>query len=125
MEHRITTTIATTNNLPYLKLAVQSVRKNAYYKDMSVVVFAENCTDGTDEWLKENKDKFELEVYIEHNNKPRGIGGGIDFCVDKVKTEFVNIIHSDMYIGPNQDIELLGVFFLLPLIIFLMIPKHL
>ena len=27
---KITTTIATTNNLPYLKLAVQSVRKNAY-----------------------------------------------------------------------------------------------
>ena len=44
MEHKITTTIATTNNLPYLKLAIESVRKNAYYKDMPVIVFAENCT---------------------------------------------------------------------------------
>ena len=34
---KITTTIATTNNLPYLKLAVQSVRKNAYYKDMPFI----------------------------------------------------------------------------------------
>ena len=107
---KITTTIATTNNLPYLKLAIQSVRKNAYYKDMPIVVFAENCTDGTDEWLNENKDKLDLEVYIEHNEVQRGIGGGIDFCVDKVKTEFVNIIHSDMYIGPNQDLELLKLY---------------
>ena len=108
--NKITTTIATTNNLPYLKLAVQSVRKNAYYKDMLIIVFAENCTDGTDEWLEKNKDKLGLEVYIEHNEVQRGIGGGIDFCVDKVKTEFVNIIHSDMYIGPNQDLELLKLY---------------
>ena len=108
--NKITTTIATTNNLPYLKLAVQSVRKNAYYKDMPIIVFAENCLDGTDEWLQGNKDKLGIEVYIEHNEIQRGIGGGIDFCVDKVKTEFVNIIHSDMYIGPNQDIELLKLY---------------
>lgn len=110
MKHKITTTIATTNNLPYLKLAVNSVRKNAYYKDMPIVVFAENCTDGTDEWLQSNKDELQIDVYIEHNKVQRGIGGGIDFCVDKVKTEFVNIIHSDMYIGPNQDIELLKLY---------------
>jgi len=110
MKHKITTTIATTNNLPYLKLAINSVRKNAYYKDMPIVVFAENCTDGTDEWLQSNKDELQIDVYIEHNKVQRGIGGGIDFCVDKVKTEFVNIIHSDMYIGPNQDIELLKLY---------------
>jgi GT2 family glycosyltransferase len=45
-----------------------------------------------------------------HNEVQKGIGGGIDFCVDKVKTEFVNIIHSDMYIGPNQDLELLKLY---------------
>ena len=110
MEHKITTTIATTNNLPYLKLAVDSVRKNAYYKDMPIIVFAENCIDGTDEWLQGNKDKLGIDAYIEHNEIQKGIGGGTDFCVDKVKTEFVNIVHSDMYIGPNQDIELLKLY---------------
>ena len=107
---KITTTIATTNNLPYLQLAVKSVRQNAYYKDMPLIVFAENCIDGTEEWLKENADELDIEVYIEHNEVQRGIGGGIDFCVDKVKTEFVNIIHSDMWIAPNQDIELLKLY---------------
>ena len=40
----------------------------------------------------------------------RGIGGGIDLCVSKVKTEFVNILHSDFWVAPNQDIELLKLF---------------
>ena len=34
----------------------------------------------------------------------------MNFCVDKVKTEFVNIIHADMWIAPNQDLELLKLY---------------
>ena len=45
------------NNLNYLKLAIKSVRQNAYYKDMPIIVHTENCTDGTDKWLEENKEK--------------------------------------------------------------------
>ena len=108
--HKITTCISSNNNLEYLKLAIKSVRQNAHYKDMLIVVHAENCTDGTDEWLQKNKDKFALDIYIDHNDKPKGIGGGMDFCVDKAKTEFVNIIHADMWIAPNQDLELLKLY---------------
>ena len=43
------------NNLNYLKLAVKSVRQNAYYKNMPIIVYAENCTDGTNEWLQDNE----------------------------------------------------------------------
>ena len=106
--HKITTTISTNNNLDYLKLAIKSVRQNAYYKDMPIIVHAENCTDGTDEWLKTNP--YDVEYYIDHNDNPKGIGGGMNFCVDKVETEFVNIIHSDMWVAPNQDIELLKLY---------------
>jgi GT2 family glycosyltransferase len=108
--NKITTCISTNNNLNYLKLAIKSVRQNAYYKDMPIIVHAENCNDGTDIWLKENMYEYNLDVYIDHNNQPKGIGGGMNFCVDKVKTEFVNIIHSDMWIAPNQDLELLKLF---------------
>ena len=92
----------------YLKLAIKSVRQNAYYKDMPIIVYAENCTDGTDEWLSKNE--YGVEYYIEKNKIEKGIGGGMDFCVDKSNTEFVNIIHSDMWISPNQDIELLKLY---------------
>ena len=111
MEHLITTCISTNNNLEYLKLAIKSVRKNSYYKDQPVIIHAENCTDGTNEWLKSQCERdTNLKVYIETNEVPRGIGGGMDFCVDKVKTKFVNIIHSDMWISPNQDLELLKLY---------------
>ena len=110
---RITSVIPTYNNLPYLKLTVQSVRQNCYYKDMPIFIFAENCTDGTNEWLGNRSDELGIEYYIE-DGKDRedqlGIGGGIDLCVSKVKTEFVNILHSDFWVAPNQDIELLKLF---------------
>ena len=78
---------------------------------MPIFIFAENCTDGTNEWLAENADRLNLDYYVETGNKEqRGIGGGIDLCVSKVKTEFVNILHSDFWVAPNQDIELLKLY---------------
>ena len=109
--HKITSVIPTHNNLPFLKLTVKSVKKNCYYNDMPIFIFAENCTDGTNEWLTKNADELGIEYYIETDNvEQRGIGGGIDLCVSKVRTEFVNILHSDFWVAPNQDIELLKLF---------------
>jgi len=109
--HKITSVIPTYNNLPFLKLTVQSIRQNCYYSDMPIFIFAENCTDGTNEWLAKSADKLKLQYYIETDNvEQRGIGGGIDLCVSQVKTEFVNILHSDFWLAPNQDIELLKLY---------------
>lgn len=107
MESPITTCINTNNNLEYLKLAIQSVRQNAHYKDQPIVVYAENCTDGTDEWLQTRDD---IKFIIEKNEVAKGIGGGMDICVANADTEYVNIIHSDMWIAPNQDLELLKLY---------------
>ena len=105
----ITFTLSTFNTINYLKLAVQSVRENSYYKDAPFVIHAENCTDGTDEWLEENKEKYNLEVYIEKNEKPRGIGGGMNFCADKVKTKYIGFLSSDFYMAENWDKELVDI----------------
>ena len=103
----ITHCISTYNNLDYLKLAVKSVRENSYYKDAPYVIHAENCTDGTDEWLKENGEKYNLEYYIDKNDIPLGIGGGMNFCADKTKTKFINFLHSDFYVSKDWDLKLL------------------
>jgi GT2 family glycosyltransferase len=105
----LTFCISTYNNLPYLKLAIESVRKNSYFKDAPFIIHAENCTDGTDIWLKENKDLYKLDVYIEHNIIPLGIGGGMNFCADKVKTEYIMFLHSDFYVSENWDKALMDV----------------
>ena len=101
--------LSTYNNLPYLKIAVDSVRRNSYYKDAPFIIHAENCTDGTDKWLKENSSKYKLEYYIEKNEIPRGIGGGVNFAVSKVNTEFVMLLHSDFYVTENWDKVLLDI----------------
>ncbi len=103
----LTFCISTYNNLPYLKLAISSVRKNSHFKDAPFIIHAENCTDGTDIWLKNNKDLYNLDVYIEHNETPVGIGGGMNFCANKVETEYIMFLHSDFYVTKDWDVELL------------------
>lgn len=107
---KITFCISTYNNLPYLKIAIESVRKNSYFKEAPFIIHAENCNDGTDEWLKENNQKYNLDIYIDHNNEPLGIGGGMNFCANRVKTEYIMFLHSDFYVTTNWDKSLLDVF---------------
>jgi len=100
----ITFCISTYNNLDYLKLAVESVRKNSFYKEAPFIIHAENCNDGTDQWLDSVKKQYNLEIYIEKNEIPVGIGGGMNFCADKVKTKYIMFLHSDFYVGHFWDL---------------------
>jgi GT2 family glycosyltransferase len=106
----LTFCISTFNNLEYLKIAVDSVRRNSYFKDAPFIIHAENCTDGTNEWLKENSEKYNLEYYLDKNDNPKGIGGGMNFCADRVETEYIMFLHSDFYVTPNWDKALFDVF---------------
>jgi len=107
----ITFCISTYNNLSYLKLAVDSVRKNSFFKDAPFIIHTENCTDGTNEWLKENQVKYNLTLLIEPNNEiVKGIGGGMNICAENVKTEYIMFLHSDFYVTENWDVECLKIF---------------
>lgn len=108
----MTVCIGTSNNLEYVKLAIQSVRKYSYFKDSPIIVYAENCEDGTDDWLKENYVKYDVTLFIEHNppETTNGIGGGMNFCAARVKTEFIMFMHADMVAAPDWDINALRVF---------------
>ena len=106
----ITFCISTFNNLPYLKIAIRSVRENSYYDKAPFIIHAENCTDGTDRWLIDNKEKYNLDVYLDKNKVPLGIGGGMNFCADKVETEYIMFLHSDFYVTKNWDLELYNIF---------------
>ena len=102
--------ISTFNNLKYLKIAIDSVRKNSYYYNAPFIIHAENCEDGTDEWLKEHAEEYDLEYYIDKNDVPLGIGGGMNFCAERVKTEYIMFLHSDFYVTKDWDRALLDVF---------------
>lgn len=104
MSSPVTFCISTFNNLNYLKLAVQSVRAFSHYKDAPLIVYSENSTDGTDEWImREGKKLYNIEGYIEKNDVVKGIGGGMNFCAEKVKTEFIMFLHADFFVSKNWD----------------------
>ncbi len=105
----LTFCISTYNNLDYLKLAVHSVRKNSFFSDAPFIIHAENCTDGTDEWLEQNSAQYNLTYFVDKNEVPVGIGGGMNFCADRVETEHIMFLHSDFYVGKNWDKALLDV----------------
>ena len=102
--------ISTYNNLEYLKLAVESVRKNSYFKNAPFIIHAENCDDGTDEWLDAYHQDYNLDYYIEKNPEPVGIGGGMNFCAEKVQTEYIMFLHSDFYVSKDWDKACLDIF---------------
>lgn len=107
----ITFCISTYNNLPYLKIAVESVRKNSFYDKAPFIIHAENCTDGTNEWLESVKEKYDLTLIIEPSNDVvKGIGGGMNVCASKVETDYIMFLHSDFYVTKDWDIAALEVF---------------
>jgi len=111
MYNPLTFCISTYNNLPYLKIAVESVRKNSFFKNAPFIIHAENCTDGTNDWLHENKDVYNLTLLIEPDNSViRGIGGGMNICAEHVTTEYIMFLHSDFFVSNNWDLECLKIF---------------
>jgi len=112
MNSPITFCISCCNNLNYLKLAVHSVRKYSHFKEAPLVVFAENCIDGTQEWMVQNKEKYNLTNIIEHNTEERtwGIGGGMNRTAALVNTEFIMFLHADMFVSKDWDLNCLRVF---------------
>lgn len=86
-------------NLPYLKLAIDSIRKNAYYKNSPIIVYTENDSE-TGDWIKSQSD---ITSIVEFNPTPKGIGGGANIAISHVKTEYFSLLHSDMYISRHYD----------------------
>jgi GT2 family glycosyltransferase len=111
-DNPMTFCISCCNNLNYLKLAVHSVRTHSHFKEAPLVVFAENCTDGTNEWLLTNKDRYNLTTIIESNPEEStwGIGGGMNRTAALVQTEYIMFLHADFFVSKNWDLEALKMF---------------
>ena len=104
-ETKYTWILNTYKSLPYLKLAIESIRENAHYENQPIIVYTENDEE-TYEWLKQQND---IETIYEKNEVPKGIGGGVNECIKRVKTEFFSLVHSDMYISRYYDAPLLEI----------------
>jgi glycosyltransferase involved in cell wall biosynthesis len=104
---KITFCIPSKNNLRYLKTCIPSIRKNSFRPDHDIIIFVDSDNDGTVEWLRENKDKYEITYFVNPKlgKELYGIGKAYDYCVDKSTTAIFMIFHADMILGKNADLQ--------------------
>ena len=94
--------IPSRNNLSYLKMCYNSIRKNAGY--IHEICFADDAsTDGTWEWLEEISKKDNLvKIYRNVGPEREGLTILYDFLVENVATtDRLLFFHSDMYLMPE------------------------
>jgi glycosyltransferase involved in cell wall biosynthesis len=89
------------NNLTYLQLCINSIRKNSYYPHQLIVHINEG-SDGTLEWIQSQPD-------ISYSYSPVNIGVcyALNSCRTLAVTDYLLYINDDMYVCPNWDKPLL------------------
>ncbi len=99
-DYKFTLLIPTWNNLDFLKLCVNSIRKNSFY-EVQIIVIVNEGTDGTLQWVAEQN---ELDyVYSEENI---GICFALNISRSLIKSEYIVYVNDDMYMLPDWDREL-------------------
>ena len=93
--------IPTWNNLDYLKLCVESIKKNSKY-DHQIVVHVNEDLDNTSHYLKENNILFTLsDINI-------GLCKGMNKAYHLATTNYILYAHDDMYFCPKWDSDLIN-----------------
>jgi GT2 family glycosyltransferase len=92
--------IPTWNNLPFLQLCLESIRKNSAHPHQ-IIVHVNEGTDGTLAWIRKHD--------IEHTHSPRNVG--ICYAMNEAaalsKYPYLYYLNDDMYCCPGWDTGLI------------------
>tara|TARA_B100001173_G_C15908233_1_gene512959 strand:+ start:58 stop:933 length:876 start_codon:yes stop_codon:yes gene_type:complete len=89
--------IPTFNNLDYLKVCIDSIKKNSKYNHE--IILHINCgSDGSLEYVKNNKYTY---TYTKENV---GLCTSVNLAAKKSSTKFIVYAHDDMYFCPGWDV---------------------
>ncbi len=89
--------IPTWNNLEYLKLCINSIKKNSNFNHQ-IIVHINDGSDGTIEWLSEQED-----VDYTHSEENIGICYALNIARSLLKTDYLLYMNDDMYVLPEWD----------------------
>lgn len=89
--------IPTWNNLSFLKVLVESIRKNSVLKHQ-IVLHINDGTDGTLEWANQQDD-----ICFTRSESNIGICKAINLAASIAYTDYILYINDDMYVCPNWD----------------------
>ncbi len=91
--------IPTLNNLNYLKLCIESIKKNSNFNN-EIIPHVNIGSDGTLNYLKKKNINF---TYTKNN---AGICEGVNLAVKKSNFKYVLYAHDDFYFCPEWDLIL-------------------
>ena len=89
--------IPTFNNLKYLKICINSIKKNSIFKH-EIIPHVNVGDDGTKDFLISQDISF---TYTKYNS---GICEGMNRASIKTKFEYIVYAHDDFYFCPNWDL---------------------
>ena len=98
----ITIILTNRNTLEFLQLAIESIRKNQY-TEHELIIMDDNSTDGSKEWLKNNRHKYNFSYHTHDDPERHGIVGMVDEGIVKATKPLVFIGHSDMYYAKDWE----------------------
>jgi GT2 family glycosyltransferase len=91
--------IPTYNNLEYLKICIDSIKKNSKY-DHQIIVHINEGKDGTIEYIKKNNLEFTF------SDQNIGMPKALNKASKLSKKDYILISHDDFYYCPGWDEEL-------------------
>lgn len=99
--------IPTWNNLQFLKLCIDSIRKNSSFKHQ-IIVHVNEGTDGTLNWVRDSG--------FDHTYSAENVGvcWAMNACRALVRTDYIVFLNDDMYMLPDWDSELMNAIKKLP-----------
>ena len=90
--------IPTFNNIDYLKICIDSIKKNSKYNH-EIILHVNDGSDGTLEYVKNNR---YIHTYTRENV---GLCTAVNLAAKKSSTNYIIYAHDDMYFCPNWDIS--------------------
>lgn len=102
--NKITFVIPSRNNLEFLKLAYESIRRLETKHE--ILVLNDASTDGTQEWIEAQEDS---DLITFHNPGPERIGivGMFDRGIEMARTDIIMAFHADMVVCQDFDKNIL------------------
>jgi glycosyltransferase involved in cell wall biosynthesis len=91
--------IPTFNNLNYLKITCESIKKNSRLNN-EIIIHVNDGADGTLDFVKDNNFKFT------YSKKNIGLCSSLNKAVKSCTTDYLLYSHDDMYFLPDWDLIL-------------------
>jgi len=88
--------IPTWNNLAFLKLCIESIRKNSTYAH-EILIHVNDGSDGTLEWVREQG------LRHTHSEQNIGVCYALNGLRPLVSTDYILFMNDDMYVCPGWD----------------------